>query len=333
MHGGALGGLAMMGLAFVGWCVFRLTGLRSPIATSRQAALLALLILACGLTAIANPYGVGLPRTWLEIMRSPVVARLIEEHARLDIRGPDAWLILMLALTYAAAIASIRPWRPRFIWIVPIFWLFETFLRVRHSPLFAITASLAIAEMLPHTRVAEFLARPGRDLFQFPTGEANMRPALDWRPALVPLLVVLLALWLQASGKAVPVLGRGWVKLDPDHWPVELLPELKEVERSHPNGTRIFNDFLYGGFLIYHTPGLKVFIDDRCELYGDARLIEFFDASTRSPSLTDVWAREYKIPYALVATGTVIDQYLARSSAWNAVRRTATSTFYRKADI
>jgi hypothetical protein len=330
MHGGALGGLATMGVSLFGWCVFRLFGLSSPIASARQAALFALLILACGLTAFANPYGLGLPRMWLEIMRSPVVARLIEEHARLDIRGPAAWLILMLALIYVAAVASLRPWRPRFIWLVPFFWLLQTLLRVRHSPLFAITASLALAEMLPHTRLAAVLARPGRELFQFRDAEVEERQVFDWRPAIVPLLVILVAFSLQASGRVAPVLGSGWVRLDPEHWPVELLPELRDLERRRPDGERIFNDFLYGGFLIYYTPGLKVFIDDRCELYGDARLIELFEASTRTPSKIEEWAREYEIPYALVATGSSFDHHLEHSPEWAVLKRTTTASLYRK---
>ena len=57
----------------------------------RQAILVVLLIASCGLTFVVNPYGLRLPRVWLEIMRSPVVARLIEEHAPLVFREPGGW--------------------------------------------------------------------------------------------------------------------------------------------------------------------------------------------------------------------------------------------------
>ena len=43
----------------------------------------------------------------------------------------------------------------------------------------------------------------------------------------------------------------------------------------------------FGGFLIAYTPGLRVFIDDRCELYGDDRLIEYGRAHERSPESVD----------------------------------------------
>ena len=93
--------------------------------------------------------------------------------------------------------------------------------------------------------------------------------------------------------------------LDPTHWPVELLPDLRRVEREHPEGARVFNDFLYGGFLIYYTPGLKVFIDDRCELYGDEWLIQFSAANRSHPEQIDRWQEMYDFPYALVLTRTL----------------------------
>jgi hypothetical protein len=119
------------------------------------------------------------------------------------------------------------------------------------------------------------------------------------------------------------------VRLDPEHWPVELLPELRQVEREHPEGSRIFNDFLYGGFLIYFTPGLKVFIDDRCELYGDDWLLQFSEAMHNDPQRVADWRREYGFQYALVAAGSVLDHYFEHSSFWSSVRRTRTANLYK----
>jgi len=172
------------------------------------------------------------------------------------------------------------PRRPRAAWLVPLVWFALALSRVRNAPQFAVTALAALADILAHSRLSAWLARPGRDLFfapaPAPEGGTAARRRIGWRPAALPLAVLLSAVALQAAGLRVPVLGRGWARLDPEVWPVELLPDLRRVEGEHPEGSRIFNDLGLGGFLIGHTPGLKVFIDDRCELYGDARLIEFF---------------------------------------------------------
>ena len=142
--------------------------------------------------------------------------------------------------------------------------------------------------------------------------------------------MILLAAVLQAAGVQAPIVGRGWAKLDPKHWPVELLPVLRQAEREHPEGTRIFNEFLFGGFLIYFTPGLKVFIDDRCELYGDDWLMQFSEAMRSNPERIDRWQETYDFPYALVATGTAFDRYLGQASGWVVVKKTDVAMLYKR---
>jgi hypothetical protein len=332
VHGGALGGMATMVLAVAGWTLAWLAGLESPIVRFRQVTLLVLLIVACALTAIVNPYGSRLPRVWLEIMGSPLLPRIIEEHAPLDPRSPDGWMILVLGLVYAWALASVRPWKPRVTWLLPVVWFYETLTRVRHAPLFSIAAALALAEMMQYTRVATWLARPGRDWFRFPSGDRLPERQLGWRPAVLPATIVLAAVVLQGAGVRAPIMGRGCVQLDPQHWPTELLPELRRAERDHPEGARVFNDYLYGGFLIYYTPGLKVFIDDRCELYGDDWLMSFSEAMLHDPGRIDRWIDEYDLGYALVASGAAFDRHLAKSPGWVVVKRTNAATFYKRTD-
>jgi hypothetical protein len=329
-HGAMLGGLATLGFAVVGWCSYGIMGRDSPIGQARQAILLWLLVLACGLTALANPYGLRLPATWLEIMSSPVVARIIEEHAPPDPRGIDFWMILSLGLVYGIAFLSTLPRWPRVAWLIPFIWLALSLSRIRHAPLFGISALVAMADMLPYTRLAAWLARPGRDLFRVPAPGGSPPCRRDWRPAAIPLAVVLSAVALQAAGARVPVVGRGWARLDPAVWPVDLLPELRRCEREHPSGSRVFNDFVLGGFLIYHTPGLKVFIDDRCEVYGDAWLEQFAYAMQSDPGRMGEWLEQYQVEYALVISGSGFDHHLANRSGWSLVRRTRPATFYRR---
>jgi hypothetical protein len=330
LHGGALGGLATIGLAVAGWCGYRLAGLDSPIARPRQALLLILLVAACGSTAIVNPYGLGLPRTWLQIMRSPVIPRIIQEHAPLDPTSPDGRVVLLLGMVYAAAVASVRPWRPRVTWLLPMVWFYETLTRVRHAPLFGIAAGLALAEMLPYTRWADGLARPGRDWFRSPPADRPPERRLGWRPAVLPVAMILLGAILQGAGVRAPILGRGWARLDPHQWPVELLPELRLAEQDPPEGARIFNDYHFGGFLIYYAPGFKVFIDDRCELYGDEWLFRFSDAMRRDTGRIDGWLEDYDLRYALVASGSAFDRHLERARGWTAWKRTDAATLYRR---
>ena len=87
---------------------------------------------------------------------------------------------------------------------------------------------------------------------------------------------------------------------------------------------------VFGGFLIYHTPGLRVFIDDRCELYGDEGLLAYVEALERDPARLDRWAREYGFELALTETGSGFDRYLRQSRGWVLVRETAAASLFRR---
>jgi hypothetical protein len=109
-----------------------------------------------------------------------------------------------------------------------------------------------------------------------------------------------------------------------------LLPELEEVNRSVADGTPIFNDLNLGGFLIYHAPHLRVFVDDRCTVYGGDFLQTYDHARREDPAQIDRWQHQYGFQYALVATGGGFDRYLAGADGWTAVARTPPATLYRK---
>jgi hypothetical protein len=331
LHGGVLAGLATLGLTAIGWGCYRLVGWDSPVRRSGTAVMLGILVLTCGLTTVVNPYGLRLPRTWLLIAGSPVLPRLIVEHAPPSSRDVEFWMILLSGLAYAGALAGIWPRRPRASWLVPLVWFALALSRVRNAPLFAITGLVALADFLPYTSLAAWLARPGRDLFlaSGPAPDARTR-RLGWMPAALPLAILLSVVALQLTGLRVPVLGRGWAHLDPEAWPVDLLPDLRRVEREHPEGSRIFNDFGLGGFLIDQTPGLEVFIDDRCELYGDAWLSQYWDAQTRDPAQIDEWCKSYHVPYALVRNGSSFDRYLANNERWLVIGRCRAAALYRR---
>lgn len=331
VHGGMLGGWCTMLLALAGWTGYRLVGWPSPIGHYRQLLPLGLIILACGLSAFVNPYGLLMIQTWFGIMHSDILPQIIMEHAPLNPARPEGQMVLLFAAVYVIALLGVLPARPRVTWFLPLVWFYLTCWRIRHSPLFALSGVLALADFLQYTPWARRLARPGSDLFQFPDATRPER-RFPWQAAMLPVAVVLTSVGLQFAAIPVPVLGDGWARLDPDFWPVELLPELRALEMDHPPGTHIFNDYRFGGFLIYYTPNLRVYVDDRCEVYGDQWLKEFDDASKREPQKVEAWSRDpvYGFEFALVHSGTSFDDYLRKAPGWAVIRRTETATLYRR---
>jgi hypothetical protein len=333
VHGGVLGGLATMMLALVGWTVWTILRRPSPLGGVRDIGWLAALVLACGLTAFVNPYGPRLPAEWFAIMRSPRLGEIIVEHAPLNPTELDGVLVLLFGGFYLFTLAGIGGRWPRVTWLLPLPWFFLACTSVRHTPLFAITAALAIADMLPHTRWARWLARPGSDLFRFSAEGSS--PAFDWRYALLPSAVVALVFGLAMSQS-----GPQWHRLDPEYWPADDFAEnelTRALRRYCSHGTPIFNDLTWGGYLIYYHPGCRVFIDDRCELFANERnygreLLTRYDHVTRQdPTGFDRLVADFcpELRLALVRRDSLLDGHLSRpQNGWRLAAKSDSAALF-----
>lgn len=329
VHGGVLGGMATVGLAACGWVAARVIGMPSPVRTGTDAAWVLGIAAACGLTAFVNPYGTDLIRTWHVIMGAPELKLIIQEHSPLDPTQPYAWPVLGLAALYLGLLAGVplRQWRVS--WLLPLVWLSLAYDRVRHAPLFAVVCLVVAAAVWPHTRWAVWLARHRPDFYQPPT-EETCTPL--WANLWLPAAAVLTAFFLQIGKVEVPVIGAGWARHDPRLWPVELIDVLKEHEPHSGVGNHLFNDYTDGGFVIYHAPGYKVFVDDRCEVFGGPWLLDFVRAGSEDTAGAMArWEAEYgRFDFALARTGTGFDDYFAKSESWALVKHTDTANFYRR---
>ncbi len=327
LHGGVLGGTMTFGLAVAGWGVLFLARRESPIANWRTAFLLVAIVAACGLTPFVNPFGMEMLSTWQRIVGSKVLPEVVNEHMPLDPASPLGQTVIGFGVLYLVLLAGVLPKAPRVSWLVPLAWLVLSFKGIRQGPLFAITAAVALADLWPHTVWHRLLVKYGDgSLAHAPERRPN------WAWAAVPAAVVLVAFTLQVKGVEAPVVGRGWARLDPNFIPVELADEMRAYAAAVPPGTRVFNDANLGGFLIYHTPTLKIFMDDRCELYGDDWIRAYSVTLGKPPAELGVvfegWAAKYQFRRAIVMTDPKgeekppIEQYLLSAPGrWREVAR------------
>ena len=87
------------------------------------------------------------------------------------------------------------------------------------------------------------------------------------------------------------------------------------------------NDMLFGGFLIFYTPRLQVFVDDRCELYGDDFLLSY---ARHDRAFIAHWIERSGARMALTVPGSDLDNYFQRAAGWHLVKQTAAATLYRR---
>jgi hypothetical protein len=321
----------MLVVSGLGWAIAGLLGWGAPVSGWRGWVWLAALVAACSLTPLANPYGVALPQVWFALIGSPILPRIMAEHAPLLQAGASAWAVIGVAVLYLAALVGTFPGRPRVSWLLPLAWLGLSWTRIRYGPLFSVTAGLAVIEMFPHIRWVHWLARKGSTTcrIRLPVEQAQRAPA-RWGSILVPAALILSAVVLEVAGVTFPVLGAGWARPSSHEFPTALLPELDRCQAGRTEGTRIFNDMQFGGFLIYYTPELRIFIDDRCELYGDAWLKEYADAFRDHPEQVEQWAMQYGFNLALVRPNQGFDTYLQSAPGWIAFKGCEAGALYAR---
>lgn len=313
LHGGMLGGWATVCLAVAGWCLWRLVGRDSPATSWLTVATLIALLGLLALTALVNPAGWRAPATWVYLSRSEVLPTYIDEHKPLNPFAPGERQVLLLFGLYVVGLLGTLPRWPRVTWLLPLVWFVLALSRIRHGPLFSLTAALALAEILPQTRWARALAQVGSFLVH-PRGCWPFR----WTQLTLPLAAVGTVLGLQAAGVRAPLVGRGWAEPSPNYWPMALVPKLQELAKQQP-GACIFNPMLLGGFLIYYAPDLRVFIDDRCELYPEGYLKAYFEAK---PEDVGRWVEQYPIRFAIVPKDHTLDQYFQTANGWELLEET-----------
>jgi hypothetical protein len=318
-HGAAVGGLATLAVVEGGWTVAWMAHRPSPIRGFRDVGALAAIAVACLAMVPLTPYGLDTARAWFSILSSPALPRVIVEHG--SVVRTHAWQVLALAVLYAAALtgASRRAWTVT--GLVPLLWLVLTFDRVRQAPFFAVSATIALESLLPRARWVDALANRG-----FHVGGREARPPGS-RLALAAAALVLVALAaVSANHRLRPDQSPVVARLDPDYWPVGLVPALRAAERELPRGSPILNDMLFGGFIEYETPGLRVFVDDRWELFGDRFMLDYVEADR---SRLDAWVVRAGVELAIAAKGSGLDRYL-QGTGWQRVATSLPASLYRR---
>lgn len=303
LHTAVLGGLGTLGLIAFGWSFAWLLGIPSPVRRWPDILFLIGLCLLCGLAMLVNPYSWQLIATMIALLRSQIVQQYMLEHAHLDWHNPYHLIVPFFAFVYLLLLVNVRSRKSfRVTWLLPVVWFLLSVDRIRHCTLFAITTALVIVEMLPQTRLAAWLVEQHSPYYR-PVEEGSSANPWRWPQLGMPVLGVIAALGLQWAAVPVPLIGSGWARLSPSFWPTALREKLQDLEHQHP-GAAVFDDMAYGGFLIYYTPNLRPFIDDRCEVYGDEFLADYFHTNDAL-----LKAKEAKLGPAEVAPLGFIDRW------------------------
>ena len=92
---------------------------------------------------------------------------------------------------------------------------------------------------------------------------------------------------------------------------------------------RLFHDWAWGGYLIWHTPEVKVFIDGRGEPYGPTGVFkDYWSAiSIQNPQTV---LDKYKVDYVLMPPDSSLSSFLKFSPAWSVLYSDETSVLFHR---
>jgi len=327
LHGGFLAGLMVLGLIIVTTAFLRwLTERRIVSARKYDEPLLSwddlkrltlLTILSVGLTLI-NPYGWRLHAEIVDSLSDRFMLETLQEWQPLSLNGVAG---RRYALYLAGFTSFMLLWYRRtepVRWVVGGLFLALSLRHMRNIPFFLIYSLSTCADVLAqgfHTLERRWLWR-----------------RLTARQGSLAVAVAMGAMlfWLGADHLQQVVFSgtRPAEYFRTTSYPIEAVEWIR-MNRDLI-GRRLYNDYAYGGFLLWWLPETRVFIDGRMPAWrcGERRIFPDYMALTGAdPALTVL--TKYSIDWAMVRKQTPLDGALAQGHGWTRLYGDEKVTIYR----
>jgi hypothetical protein len=296
LHAGYVIGLALMGLWLAAMAAERVIwkerrDLRGP----------ALVLVASFAVTALNPNGLALltyPLTY--VAPGNASYNLITEWQSPDFHLP-VHLPLALGIVVLVAIGVVGSGRNLFRLGLAALFTFLALQSSRHQPVFALVFVLVVGDVLRErwawARLDDAEPRPARG-----------SQALNWSLLAAAVLTALVV---------VPQLPGAQLSASPN---IEAAPgypvEGAEFIRTHYPEARMFNAYVWGGYLINELyPRQQVFIDGRPDMYGDALVEEYLNVVAIQSDWQDILAR-YDVDLVIIQKESALATVLRESPSW-----------------
>lgn len=318
LHPGFTFGIGLIGV-FLAADVLEWLGERST-GRARRVRLRALALAAALLGSLVNPSGIGLLRHVHELMGTRYLLDVTEEFRSPDFHSLLGKMLLMGILGSYTALVWRRE-RPRTATLLALLALTSLALQARRNiALFGLVSFPLLAleldqgwRRVTHRRLGN--ARRTIDM------QDRLAGRWGWAAAAAGLLILLAA----ARGRV------GSIRLLPDDLDPRVFP-VEAVERARAAGLkgRIFNDFIWGGYLLFAWPEQKVFIDGATDFYGEELTRTYVRISTLEPGWREALDR-WRIGIVLLPREDQLAAELRRSPGWKLWHEDATAVVYVRA--
>lgn len=304
LHGGYLGGFILLFIYSLG-NLLQFAALRDERGKAHMEKFkkLALITFLCLLTSLANPYG-------FHILLFPfnlVSNRFIMDHVVefMSVNFHDG-LVFEYVLLLMIAIFAVSRKRLNVIEIMlVVLFTHMALFSVRYIPLFAIVTTPILVR-----QADSVFAEASCGFVTFLKRKAEGIASIDAsaRGILWPVLGISAIVFLVSSGRLS-------YYFDPKVKPIAAVEFLKR-EPVHGNP---FNDDEFGDYMIYALwPNYKVFFDGRSDMYGTARMKDYYKIVSLKPDWEKI-LEKYKITWIMYDTGSPLSRYLMERKDWKLI--------------
>ena len=291
LHGSWLIGLVVLAVWIVFGCFAYSRGSIVSTAWSQGKSKSSAWVLLCSIGALfINPYGWRLVAYPFDLaFRQKLNVSSVQEWQSLDTQSVRGELfLLMLAVVILSQMLCRLDWSLQQLSMAGI-GILSAFLHAR----FLFLAAILVTPLLARQLDPVFGTR-------MPVNRFTFRCMLPFA-----LLAIISALIL--SSRLHPA-----TRVD-GSYPHSALPMLTKF---HPHG-RILNDYLWGGYLEFHTPQIPVFIDSRVDIFERNGVLRDYLDMVRSKNSLALIDR-YQIRYVLFESDAPLVYLLRQTQAWNA---------------
>ena len=328
LHGGFVAGLLLLGLvigasAVVRWLADRRIACFTcdePVFSWSDLKRLTVISAISACVTLLNPYGWRLHAEIVDSLSNRFMLDTLQEWQPLSLStlAGRRYALYLAGLGVGMALwyRRIQPIR----WVVGAVFLAFSFRHMRNIPFFLVASLPLCAEVL-----SDGFAAVRRRWLR----EEIVMKKVSFAAA---LLMAAILVWEGPDHVQRIVLSgtRPVEYFKSTSYPIEAV----EWMRAHPDqtGHRLYNDYGYGGFLLWWMPGTKIFIDGRMPAWrtGERVILRDYMALTgENPDITIL--EKYSVDWALVRNGTSLDATLARQPGWNRVYEDHKASIYRLA--
>ncbi len=267
--------------------------------------------------SLLNPNGFRLLGHVFGFFGNSAILAQTQEFLSPDFHTPNGKMFLAVLLLVIGALAWSRRRPPITSLLVLLATIAFALISQRNIELFAIAALPLLALHLDAEWRAMPLLTSAKMVFQ--------REAAGRYPGVGAAVVSLILIGIAALGGSVAGTTVIPNRFDEHAFPVRAVAKARAAKLPG----RMYNNFIWGGYLLLDWPEQRVFIDGGTDHYGEKLFNEWIQVWNLEPGWRDILKR-WKIDFTLIPPGSRLADELERDHGWTEWYRDSTAVILRR---